>query len=207
MAVRDGERTRESILAAAEDLFARQGFGGTSMQQVGDAAGVARSTPAYFFRSKAALYEAVLARAVRRAETAIGRAYEAAGDGHGSPADAVESYVSAFVDFLAGDRTFVRLIQRESLGDGTRVAEFLRRLADGAVDVATPAAEQAGIPPQRLVLDLIALCWFPLAHENTLLPALEMDPREPAFLEEQKQHLAELVRAITRTGEGRARGQ
>ena len=77
MAVRDGERTKESILAAAEHLFARQGFERTSMQQIGDVAGVARSTPAYFFRSKDALYEAVLARAVDRAERAIAEAYEA----------------------------------------------------------------------------------------------------------------------------------
>jgi AcrR family transcriptional regulator len=68
MVVRDGERSKEAILSAAEDLFARQGFEGTSMQEIGEAAGVARSTPAYFFRSKEALYEAVLARvvAVRR---------------------------------------------------------------------------------------------------------------------------------------------
>jgi AcrR family transcriptional regulator len=198
MVARDGERTRESILAAAEDLFARQGFDGTSMQQIADAAGVARSTPAYFFRSKEALYEAVLAQAVARAETAIESTY-AANDGQRSPEEAVEAYVHALFDFLAGDRAFVCLIQRESLGDGHRVAEFLGRLADGAVTVVTPAAELAGVTPQRLVLDLVALCWYPVAHEETLLPALGLDPREPAFLDEHKRHLADLVRALTRS--------
>ena len=37
MAARDGERTKDSILAAAEDLFAREGFERTSMQQIGEA--------------------------------------------------------------------------------------------------------------------------------------------------------------------------
>jgi hypothetical protein len=37
------------------------------MQQIGSAAGLARSTPAYFSRTKQAPYEAVLARAVARA--------------------------------------------------------------------------------------------------------------------------------------------
>jgi TetR/AcrR family transcriptional regulator len=200
---RDGERTRELILAAAEDLFAAQGFDRTSMQQIGEAAGVARSTPAYFFRSKDALYEAVLARAVARADEAITRAY-AGDDGRRTPEEAIESYVSALIDFLATDPTFVRLIQRESLGDGHRVAEFLGRLADHAVAVFTPVAERAGLSPQRLVLDLVALCWYPLAHEYTLLPALGMKPREPAFLDEQKRHLADLVRAMTRD-QGRRR--
>jgi AcrR family transcriptional regulator len=200
VAVRDGDRTREAILAAAEALFSSQGFESTSMQQIGDAAGVARSTPAYFFRSKDKLYEAVLARAVARADSAIMRAYEAA-EPH-SPEEAVEAYVNALIDFLAADRAFVCLIQRESLGDGHRVAEFLSRLADHAVETFAPAAERAGLSPERLVLDLVALCWYPLAHEQTLLPALGMNPREKPFLDEQKRHLSELVRAITRARSG-----
>jgi AcrR family transcriptional regulator len=95
---RDAERTREAILVAAEDRFARLGFDGTSLQQIGDTAGVARSTPAYFFRSKEALYDAVLARAVARAQEAMARAY-AEGDEDRSAEDAVESYVGGFLDF------------------------------------------------------------------------------------------------------------
>jgi hypothetical protein len=41
------------------------------------------------------------------------------------PEDAVESYVGAYLDFLGHDQNFVRLIQREALGDGSRVADFL----------------------------------------------------------------------------------
>ena len=110
MAVRDGARTRETILGAAEELFARHGFDGTSMQQIAEAAGVARATPSYFFGSKAALYDEVLVRAVGRAQTAIARAYEAQ-DGSGAPGDAVGAYVDALLSFFAGDQIFVCLIQ------------------------------------------------------------------------------------------------
>src|SRR5215212_6175626 len=88
---RDAERTKEAILVAAEHCFARLGFEGTSLQQIGEAASVARSTPAYFFGSKEALYEAVLARAVARAQTAMARAY-ADEDGHRSAEEAAETY-------------------------------------------------------------------------------------------------------------------
>ena len=201
MASRDGARTREGILAAAEELFARQGFDATSMQQIARSAGVARATPAYFFRSKAGLYDAVLARAVGRAQTAIARAYEAH-DGSGAPADAVDAYVDALLSFFADDQVFVCLIQRESLGDGSRVSEFFGRFVDDAVAALAPAAAQAGVPPQRLVLDLVALCWYPFAHEQTLVPALGLDPRDPSFAVEQRRHLGELVRALAarRTG-------
>jgi TetR/AcrR family transcriptional regulator len=196
MVSRDGDRTKEAILIAAEELFARQGFERTSMQEIGEAAGVARSTPAYFFQSKEALYEAVLVRVVKRAETELASAQEGDRDDR-SPQETVASYVNALVDLLGRDQNLVRLIQRESLREGTRVAEFLGRLADGAVAVFTPAARQAGMSPQRLVLDTFALAWYPLVHADTLPTALGMKPREPAFLEEQKQHLADLVRDMT----------
>jgi TetR/AcrR family transcriptional regulator len=195
--LRDPERTREAILVAAEDSFARLGFEGTSLQQIGEAAGVARSTPAYFFGSKAALYDAVLARVIARARETMARAY-AKGDEAPSVEDAVESYVGAAIEFLGHDRNFVRLIQREALSEGSRVAEFFGRIVEEGIAALAPAAEKAGITPERLVLDLTALCWYPFAHEHTLLPALGMKARDPAFLAEQKRHIGGLVRAMTR---------
>ena len=201
--LRDAERSKEAILVAAEDRFARLGFEGTSLQQIAEAAGVARSTPAYFFGSKQDLYDAVLARAVARGQEAMARAY-AKGDNDRSVDATVQAYVDALLDFLGHDQNFIRLIQREALGDGSRVAEFFGRSVAEAVEALAPAAEKAGISPQRLVLDLAALAWYPFAHEHTLLPALGINARTPAFVDEQKRHLADLVRAMTRPGRGRA---
>ena len=137
----------------------------------------------------------MLARAVDRAQTAIARAYEAQ-DGSGAPDDAVGAYVGALLSFFAGDQIFVCLIQRESLGDGSRVSEFFGRFVDDAVAALGPTAVEAGVSPQRLVLDLVSLCWYPFAHEQTLVPALGIDPRDPAFAVEQRRHLGELMRAL-----------
>jgi AcrR family transcriptional regulator len=193
---RDAARTREAILVAAEDRFARLGYDGTSLQQIGEAAGVARSTPAYFFGSKKALYDAVLARVIDRAQEAMARAY-AAGDGDRSAEEAAESYVSAFLDLLGNDQNFVRLGQREALEDASAIAEFFGRFVEEAVVALKAAAEKAGVSPERLVLDLTALCWYPFANEHTLMPALGIEARNLAFLDEQKRHLGNLVRALT----------
>ncbi len=53
---RDPARSREAILGAAEKQFASQGYEQTSLQQIGQAAGVSRGTPGYFFGSKEQLY-------------------------------------------------------------------------------------------------------------------------------------------------------
>ncbi len=195
--VRNSDRTREAILIAAEDSFARLGFERASLQQIGEAANVARSTPAYFFGSKEALYEAVLARATARAQEAMAQAY-AKGDAAESPEDAVAAYAGAFIDFLGSDRNFLRLIQREALGDGSRVAEFFGRAVEEGVVAFGPAAEKAGVAPQRLILAVMALCWYPFAHEHTVMPALGMRARDASFLDEQKRHIGDLVRAMLR---------
>jgi AcrR family transcriptional regulator len=196
---RDADRSRESILDAAETIFARQGFDGTSLQEVGQAAGVSRSTPAYFFGNKNDLYEAVLARVVERAQTTMLGAH-AEIDPSKPPEDAVARYVGAFLDLLAHDQAYLRLIQREALAGASRVASLFGPPVEDTLLALTPAAEKAGISPQRLVLDIIALCWYPFAHEHTLLPTLDMTPRDPLFLQEHKEHVVEMISALMRTG-------
>ena len=190
---RDAERTRDTILDAAETAFARQGFDGTSLQEIGEAAGVSRSTPAYFFGSKKELYEAVLARVVARAQTAMLRAH-AEIESSEPPEDAVAKYVGAFLDLLAEDQAYLRLIQREALAGGaSHVASLFGPPVEDTLTALTPAAEKAGISPQQLLLAVIALCWYPFAHEHTLLPSLDMSPREPTFLHEYKEHVVALI--------------
>jgi AcrR family transcriptional regulator len=54
--------TKETILAAAEQLYAEQGFAGTSVRAITTAAGVNTAAIHYHFGSKEALIEALIAR-------------------------------------------------------------------------------------------------------------------------------------------------
>jgi AcrR family transcriptional regulator len=56
------ERTRQTIVDAAEPLFAPHGYAGASMRQIAAAVGVDLSLVMYHFESKEALYRAVLER-------------------------------------------------------------------------------------------------------------------------------------------------
>jgi AcrR family transcriptional regulator len=195
---RDADRTRETILAAAEGVFAEYGFDASTMKAIGDAAGLSRGAAAYFFGSKSELYDAVLARVIERARRAMLGAYA-----HAAPAasveDAVAMYVGSLLAFLASDYAFLRLIQREALADATRVADLFGKPVEDALAAFAVPAERAGVSAQRLLLDVIALCWYPFAHEHTLLPALGMHPRDPAFLEDHKQHIVRMVTGLSTT--------
>ena len=66
LAMATGARVRptskEDILDAAEQLFARRGFDGTSMRAIAQAAGVAQALLHYHFRTKEGLFEAMFQR-------------------------------------------------------------------------------------------------------------------------------------------------
>lgn len=65
------ERTRRAVLDAARRLFAEQGFAATSLQQIADAMGVRKANVYYYFRSKAALLEALLDERIEALETML----------------------------------------------------------------------------------------------------------------------------------------
>lgn len=54
--------SKEEILDAAERLFAKFGFDGTSMREIAQAAGVAQALLHYHFKTKEGLFEAMFAR-------------------------------------------------------------------------------------------------------------------------------------------------
>ena len=195
---RDASRSREAILDAAERLFAARGYDGTSLQEVGAAAGVSRGTPSYFFRSKAELYRAVLERAFGQVRNAVKSGRERALKS-GEPADVVlAGAVGEYFDFISGHPHFARLLEWEALQGGGQLGELAPHL--GAIhDAVAAIAEELGFGAEdrgdagQLVLSILALCWFPMIHARTLLPGMGGNPEDPAFVSNRRQHIIDLV--------------
>lgn len=78
--VERGRATRESIVAAARELFGKHGYEGTSIGAVLEAAGVARGALYHHFATKEELFDAVLDREVAQVADAAARAARAADD-------------------------------------------------------------------------------------------------------------------------------
>ncbi|WP_348529424.1 TetR/AcrR family transcriptional regulator [Micromonospora sp. A200] len=97
-------QTREVVLAAATELFARRGFDAVGLREVAAAAGVDVATVSHHTGTKAQLYDACFARvfAAERAamEEATARARAALGAGPGEALRALHELVDVFVDFL-----------------------------------------------------------------------------------------------------------
>ncbi len=73
--------TRERVLDSALALFGSTGYDATSLDAVAAELGVAKQTILYYFRSKAALLDAVIDRSAAELSAALEEALAGAGDG------------------------------------------------------------------------------------------------------------------------------
>ena len=101
-----GQTTRDLLVSEATRLFAERGFEATSVEAVLDAAGVSRGSLYHHFRSKEALFEAVLdAAEVRIGEATLLAAMEVADD----PVASLRAGALEWIR-LAGDPVVQRIV-------------------------------------------------------------------------------------------------
>jgi len=108
------ERTRASILDAAETRFAERGFNATRLEDVAEAVGIRRASIVYHFRDKRELYEAVLAGVLEGFEERL----QAALAPPGPLLARIEAGVGAWVDYVGRRPSLARLLLRE-VADGS----------------------------------------------------------------------------------------
>jgi len=105
--------SRDRILDAAEDLFARRGFAGIGMREVADTAGLGKSSLFHHFKSKAELYAAVVGRILDLFDRQTTAALAAGGD----PLSRFDRWIDALIDTFADHPTSARLLLRSLFED------------------------------------------------------------------------------------------
>ena len=105
--------SRDRILDAAEDLFARRGFAGIGMREVADAVGLGKSSLFHHFKSKAELYAAVVGRILDLFDRRTTAALAAGGD----PLARFDRWIDALMDTFAEHPTSARLLLRSLFED------------------------------------------------------------------------------------------
>ncbi len=150
--------TRDRILAEAERLFASHGFAGTSLRQVADAVGVTPPNLYNHFRSKRALYEAVLDRGIAPLIEILGRSQR---EGWSEPATV--RMLEDIFSYLDRSPHLPRLVYFEVLTGG----EDLRRIAESwirplLITAVAALEEQSDDGWEVDELPLLVAAWFNL---------------------------------------------
>ncbi len=187
------EASKRAILEAAEALFAEKGYDATSLQEICDRAGVTRGLPNYFFGSKDALYRTVLERAMARSQNLIAFLREQVCKPSASAEELLRVVIGRLFDDFVTHPTFIRITEWEALQNRYLGAlpTQIRVLRDALQILRDNLGWQGD--PQQFLIDLVALCCFPVAHAKTFLEPLGVDAHDPDFLARYKQHVITLL--------------
>lgn len=148
--VERGQATRGQLIAVATELFAARGYDGTSIEAVLRASGASRGSLYHHFRSKDALFEAVL----EEVEARVGSETLAAASGAADPVAGLRAGCLAWVR-LAGDPVVQRilLIDAPSVLGWQRWRAMEEAHALGLIKAALQAVADTG----RLRPDLVGM--------------------------------------------------
>lgn len=105
--------TREKLFQAAVTLIAEQGFSATTVDEIAEAAGVAKGTVYYNFASKSELFEELLRHGVELLTNDLRAASASTASAGGGHVDALDAMVRAGLVFIDRYPAFTRLYVAE----------------------------------------------------------------------------------------------
>lgn len=188
-----GAHTRTALLSAARTAFAERGYAGASVRDIAAAAGVNPGLVRYHFESKSGLFKRVIDDAMQGLRDAIGRAVGQASD----PRDAVRRGLGAYLDHLARDPDFPRLIQRGILDRDPIVLSIAEdhlaplvqvlRMLSGLLP-ASPLGD-----PTQVALTLFGAAVVPVLYAPVLEPLVDADPLSEEAVARRRAHLEALI--------------
>jgi AcrR family transcriptional regulator len=186
---------RATLVQKSAELFAEQGFDGTSLRQVAEAADVTPAMVAYYFKDKAGLLEAVVRECLQTMLSVI-RAVVA----EESDEDFVPRLIGRYLKTTINAPWIPQIIIREVISKDTPLRLLFIEEFAAHVAVLVPervmAEIQAGklrseLDPVFVILSVLGMCLFPFIAHPVLGPLLGFELDED-FGEAYGKHAVDL---------------
>jgi TetR/AcrR family transcriptional regulator len=190
--VRDPQRTRDRILAAALAEFSAEGFAGARVARIARRARINKRMLYHYFGNKEDLFREIFDRKLQ----------ERAGWITEAPMDLGESLAYWF-QMACDDSDWIRLIQWEALGLGEgpvireeeRRASLVQALAD-LRDRQRRGLLPEGLDAGHLLLTILGVLTYPLAFPQVTRMVTGKSPADPEFRTRQAEFLRRFSEAL-----------
>ena len=202
--VRDADRTRAAILAAATAEFAAHGLSGARVDRIASRAQSNKRMLYYYFGGKEALWLAVLEGAYQRIRTAE-RDLDLE---HLPPERGLRELVAFTWRYFIAHPEFLSLLNTENLHRArylkrsTRVralhSPMVGMLGDLLARGARDGVFRPGIDPVQLYVSIAALCYFYLSNAHTLSAIFGRDLLAPGAKATRLAHVTALIQDALR---------
>ena len=196
---RDPERTRQKILAAATEEFARHGLGGARVDRIAARAGANKRMLYYYFRNKDNLFLAALEGRyahIRAAERELDLEQV-------EPREALKRLVEFTWSYFLEHPEFMTLLNSENLHKGRhvrrsrRVPEMHSHLVALLRDVLRRGERQGlfrkGVDPVQLYISIAGEGYFYLSNRYTLSRIFDRDLMAPRALSGRARHISDMI--------------
>jgi TetR/AcrR family transcriptional regulator len=193
------ERTREEILQAAIAEFSDKGLGGARVDVIARRAAANKRMIYHYFRSKEALFLAVLERTyddIRRDEAALKLEKL-------DPASGMRRLVEFSFGYFTDHPHFIRLLNSENLHGARHLkkSQRIREMNSPLIEMIRrillrgerEGAFRARIDPVQLYISIAALGYFYFANIHTLSTVFGRDLSSPRLVQERRRHAVDMV--------------
>jgi AcrR family transcriptional regulator len=211
--VRDAERSRSRVLAAAMREFAEHGFNGARIDRIATRAGVNKQLIYYYFGSKADLYVAVLESAYAALRAAESDLHLEALD----PEDGIRELALFNWRYHVAHPELISLVRTENLHKARhlrrarRLSELNPPLVAAVSGLLQRGAEsgrfRADADPIEVYVTIAALSFYYLGNSATLAVNFGRDLMAADRLERWGEHMVDVILSYLQPpGEGRPGG-
>lgn len=198
MREKDSYKSKNDILAAAEQIFSEKGLYGTRVDEIAAKADINKRMIYEYFGGKTELYKRVLEIAYTR----IGNMGQALLTGYMPVGEAVRRVVRFYFNYLNSHPAYVNLIIWENLNRGVYMEDLdVSRIQQPALNALKSILERGKkegvvakrIDAEKIIITLLTSTFAYFSNRHTLSKLLQADIMRYESMEAQAEELAEMI--------------
>jgi AcrR family transcriptional regulator len=189
--------TEERILQVAREVFMQNGYDGTSMQMIADAAGINKSLLHYYYRSKEKLFGKIFSKVFSQFIPHLGVIFMS----DRSLEEKVRAFADRYIDVFIEYPLIPIFVMQELSKNPGHLTELIREAGikpEIMLEKIIETLEEEKVvmkDPRHFLVNLVGLCVFPFAA-RPLIERMLFDNDEDQynrFLQERKREVPKLI--------------